>query len=269
MAAEEQLSPTSYIQHHLTFLQKPVGEGAFWTLHVDSLVTSVVLGVLGIGFFWWIARGATSGVPTKRQAFVELAFEFIDTQVKGVFHGDRHKFIAPAALTVFVWVLLMNAMDFLPVDIMAWIYEHVFHLHNWRSVPTADVNTTFALALTVWALMIYYAIAVKGMGGWIHELFCSPFGAHPLLWPANFLFNLVEYVSKPLSHSLRLYGNMYAGEIIFLLLWLWAATGVVGAVLGSILGVGWALFHILIVVLQAYIFMMLTIVYLAMAHESH
>jgi F-type H+-transporting ATPase subunit a len=269
MAAEEQLSPTSYISHHLTFLQKQVGDGSFWTLHVDSLVTAVVLGFLGIGFIWWIARGATAGVPTKRQAFVELAFEFIDEQVKGIFHGDRHKFIAPASLTVFVWVLLMNAMDFLPVDIMAWIYEHVFHVHNWRSVPTADVNTTFALALTVWLLMIYYSIKVKGLGGWIHELFCSPFGSNPLLWPANFLFNLVEYVSKPLSHSLRLYGNMYAGEIIFLLLWLWAATGLVGTVFGTILGVGWAIFHILIVVLQAYIFMMLTIVYLAMAHESH
>jgi F-type H+-transporting ATPase subunit a len=269
MAAEEQLTPTSYIGHHLTFLQKPVGEGSFWTLHVDSLVTAVVLGILGIGFIWWIARGATAGKPTKRQAFVELAFEFVDEQVKGIFHGDRNKFIAPASLTVFVWVLLMNAMDFLPVDIMAWIFEHVFHLHNWRSVPTADVNTTFALALSVWLLMIYFSIKVKGFGGWIHELFCSPFGSNPLLWPANFLFNLVEYISKPLSHSLRLYGNMYAGEIIFLLLWLWAATGLVGTLFGTILGVGWAIFHILIVVLQAYIFMMLTIVYLAMAHESH
>jgi F-type H+-transporting ATPase subunit a len=136
-------------------------------------------------------------------------------------------------------------------------------------VPTADVNSTFALALSVWLLMIYFSIAVKGLGGWIHELFCSPFGAHPLLWPANFLFNLVEYVSKPLSHSLRLFGNMYAGEIIFLLLWMMAATSLVGTVFASLLGLGWAIFHILIVVLQAYIFMMLTIVYLAMAHESH
>jgi F-type H+-transporting ATPase subunit a len=136
-------------------------------------------------------------------------------------------------------------------------------------VPTADVNSTFALALSVWLLMIYFSIAVKGFGGWIHELFCSPFGTHPLLWPANFLFNLVEYVSKPLSHSLRLFGNMYAGEIIFLLLWMMAATSLVGTVFASLLGLGWAIFHILIVVLQAYIFMMLTIVYLAMAHESH
>jgi F-type H+-transporting ATPase subunit a len=267
--AAEQLNPTSYINHHLTFLQKPLGEGSFWTLHVDSLVTSVILGTVGLGLFWWVARGATAGVPNKRQAFVELAFEFIDEQVKGIFHGERHKFVSPAAFTVFFWVLLMNAMDFLPVDIMAWIYEHVFHLHTWRSVPTADVNTTFALALSVWLLMIYFSIAVKGLGGWIHELFCSPFGSNPLLWPANFLFNLVEYISKPLSHSLRLYGNMYAGEIIFLLLWLWAATGLVGTIFGSVLGLGWAIFHVLIVILQAYIFMMLTIVYLSMAHESH
>jgi F-type H+-transporting ATPase subunit a len=233
------------------------------------VVTSVVLGVLGLGFFWWVVRGATAGVPNKRQAFVELAVEFIDDQVKGVFHGDRHKFLAPAALTVFVWVLLMNAMDFLPVDVMAWIYEHVFHQHNWRGVPTADVNTTFALALSVFGLMIYYSIKVKGFGGWIHELFCSPFGSNPLLWPANLLFNLVEYISKPLSHSLRLYGNMYAGEIIFLLLGMWAATGLAGVLVGAVLHLGWSIFHILIVVLQAYIFMMLTIVYISMAHEHH
>jgi F-type H+-transporting ATPase subunit a len=142
-------------------------------------------------------------------------------------------------------------------------------LHEWRLVPTADVNTTFALALSVWLLMIYFSVAVKGLGGWIHELFCSPFGSNPLLWPANLLFNLVEYISKPLSHSLRLYGNMYAGEIIFILLWIWAATGLAGTAFAALLGVGWAIFHILIVVLQAFIFMMLTVVYLSMAHEHH
>jgi F-type H+-transporting ATPase subunit a len=270
MAAEQPLTPTEYIAHHLTFNSKQLGEGGFWTLHVDTLVTSAILGMLTLGFLWWVVRAATSGVPSRRQAFVELAFDFVDEQVKGIFtHGNRHQFVSPVALTVFVWVLMMNAMDFLPVDIMAWIYEHVFHLHTWRSVPTADVNTTFALALSVWLLMIYFSIAVKGLGGWIHELFCSPFGSNPLLWPFNFLFNLVEYVSKPLSHSLRLYGNMYAGEIIFILLWLWAATGLVGTVFGAVLGVGWAIFHILIVVLQAFIFMMLTVVYLSMAHEHH
>jgi F-type H+-transporting ATPase subunit a len=159
-------------------------------------------------------------------------------------------------------------MDFLPVDIVGLGTHHISE-HGFRIVPTADVNTTFALALSVWLMMIYYSIKVKGLGGWTHELFCAPFGSNPLLWPANFLFNVVEYVSKPLSHSLRLYGNMYAGEIIFLLLWLWAATGIVGTVAGVVLGLGWSIFHILIVALQAYIFMMLTIVYISMAHESH
>jgi F-type H+-transporting ATPase subunit a len=159
-------------------------------------------------------------------------------------------------------------MDFLPADLVGWFTNH-FAPHGFRIVPTADVNTTFALALSVWLLMIYFSIAVKGLGGWIHELFCSPFGSNPLLWPANFLFNLVEYVSKPLSHSLRLFGNMYAGEIIFLLLWMLAAAGLAGAFFAVFFGLVWALFHVLIVALQAYIFMMLTVVYISMAHESH
>src|SRR5881392_11552 len=161
----------------------------------------------------------------------------------------------------------MNAMDLLPIDMIT-IVLGWFGLHAWRPVPTADVNTTFALSMSVFVLSIYFAIAVKGLGGWLHEMYCSPFGANPLLWPANLLFNLVECVSKTLSHSLRLFGNMYAGEILFLLLWMWAATGLAGTIFGSILGLGWAIFHILIV-LQAYIFMMLTVVYIAMAHEHH
>ena len=282
MAADAELTPTSYIQHHLSFFEKHVGDGGFWTLYVDSIVTAVLVGIAAIGFLWWVVRGVTSGVPTRRQAFVELAFEFVDEQVKGIFHhADRDRLVAPLALTVFVWVLVMNAMDFLPVDIIGKYVLEPLHLHEWRLVPTADVNTTFALALSVWLLMIGFAIAAKGLGGWIHELFCAPFGMtspsmNPLKWIAalllglaNLLFNLIEYVSKPLSHSLRLFGNMYAGEIIFLLLWLWASTGVVGTVAGTLFGWGWAIFHILIVVLQAYIFMMLTIVYISMAHESH
>jgi F-type H+-transporting ATPase subunit a len=269
MAAGAELTPSEYIRHHLSFLQQPVGDGGFWTLHLDSIAVSVLLGVAGLGFVWWVVRGATAGVPGKRQAFVELLFEFIDDQVKGIFHhGDRNRFVAPLALTVFVWVVLMNAMDFLPADIVA-LATHNISDHGFRYVPTADVNTTFALALSVWLLMIFFAISAKGLGGWIHELFCAPFGANPLLWPANLLFNLVEYVSKPLSHSLRLFGNMYAGEILFLLLWMWAATGLAGVFFGFWLGLGWAIFHILIVLLQAYIFMMLTVVYISMAHEHH
>ena len=268
MAAEHALTPGSYIGHHLAFREIRVGEGPFWVLNIDTLLTSVGLGIIGIGFLWWVVRGATSGVPNRRQAFVEVLCDFVDKQAKDIFHGDR-RFIAPTALTVGLWVLLMNSMDFLPIDIMGAFWEHVMHYERFREVPTADVNTTFALSLSVWLLMIYFSIAVKGLGGWIHELLCTPFGSTPLLWLPNLLFNLVEYVSKPLSHSLRLFGNMYAGEIIFLLLWMMAGAGIVGTVFAIPLAVVWALFHILIVLLQAYIFMMLTIVYISMAHESH
>jgi F-type H+-transporting ATPase subunit a len=228
---------------------------------------------VAFGLLAWVVRGATAGVPGKRQAFVELLLGFVDDQAKGIFHGDRG-FVTPLAITVFVWVVLMNAMDFIPADLAALFTEKVLHQHNWKPVPTSDVNTTFALALSVWSLMIFFNLKIKGVGGWMHELFCTPFGTRPLLLSPllvafNLLFNLVEYISKPLSHSLRLYGNMYAGEIIFLLLWMWAATGLVGSFFSFWLGLGWAIFHILIVLLQAYIFMMLTIVYMSMAHESH
>ena len=278
MAAAGELTPSEYIEHHLSFFTKPLGHdhGGFWAINVDSVLTAVVLGILGLGFLWWMVRGATTGVPGKRQAFVEfLLIDFIDNQVKGIFHhGDRNRFVVPAALTVFVWVVLMNAMDFLPADLVGLVTHHISE-HGFRYVPTADVNTTFALALSVWVLMIGFGIAVKGIGGWIHELFCAPFGTNPMLWPANFLFNLVEYISKPLSHSLRLFGNMYAGEILFLLLWMWAAHSALskdylaGWVLSVVLGVLWAVFHVLIVLLQAYIFMMLTVVYISMAYEHH
>jgi len=272
MVDKTQLDATSYIQHHLTFFAHPVREGgAFWMLHYDTLVTSILVGVVAFGFLWMVTRKATSEAFCRLQAFVELCLEFVDKQVQSLFHEDR-RFVAPLALTVFVWVLFMNAMDFLPIDVMAWINRHAFHLEEWRDVPTADVNTTFALSLAVLAMMIFFTIKNRGFGGWIRGLFCMPFGtkpvwAAPLLMLFNLLFNLIGYVSKPLSLSLRLYGNMYAGEIIFLLLGAWAATGVAGVLFGGVLSVGWAIFHILIVVLQAYIFMMLTIVYVSMAYE--
>jgi F-type H+-transporting ATPase subunit a len=266
MAAGE-MNPTEYIGHHLTHGTASFGGGGFWSINFDSISVSVALGVLGVGFLWWVVRGATAGVPNRRQAFVELLVGFVDDQAKGIFrHGDRNKFVAPAALTVFVWVLLMNSMDFLPVDIVA-KGTHLVSEHGFRIVPTADINTTFALALSVWFLMLWFSVQAKGFGGWMHELFCSPFGGK--LFPLNLLFNAIEYLSKPLSHSLRLYGNMYAGEIIFLLLWLLAAAGLGWAGLSFVLALGWAIFHILIVALQAYVFMMLTIVYFAMAHEHH
>jgi F-type H+-transporting ATPase subunit a len=261
-------SPSEYIQHHLTYFAHPVNaQGGFWTVHIDTIATTLVLGVLVFGFLWLVTRKASTGVPSKTQAFIELAFDFVDDQVKGIYNGPS-RVVAPIALTTFVLVLFMNAMDFLPVD---WTASglHAIGMEEFRFVPTSDINTTFALSLSVFALMIFYSVKVKGLGGWVHELFCSPFGSNPLLWPFNLLFNLVEYISKPLSHSLRLYGNMYAGEIIFLLIGLWAATGIAGTIFGAVLNLGWAIFHILIVVLQAYIFMMLTVVYIAMAHEHH
>src|SRR3989440_7515699 len=193
MAAANELTPSEYIEHHLRFFTKPLADGGgFWALNVDSLVVSILLGLLGVGFIWWVVRGATAGVPSRRQAFVELLIDFVDEQAKGIFqHGDRHRFIAPLALTVGVWVVLMNAMDFLPADIVGLVTHHLSQ-HGFRYVPTADVNTTFALSISVLVLSIYFAISVKGLGGWLHELFCSPFGSYPLLWPANFLFQLVE-----------------------------------------------------------------------------
>lgn len=260
-------SPTEYITGHLTHFAKPVGGGSgFWTIHVDTVVTTLIVGALVFGFIWWVVRGATAGVPGKRQALVEWTVDFVDKQAKSIYHGTS-TLVAPLAVTTFVLVMFLNAMDFLPVDIAAQ-FTHLFAPH-WRIVPTADVNTTFALALSILFLMLFFAIRAKGLGGFIHELFTAPFGKHPLLWPANFLMNAVEYVSRPLSHSLRLYGNIYAGEVIFLLLALWAASGLTGAIAGGILNVFWALFHLLIVPLQAFIFMMLSVVYLAMAEEHH
>lgn len=267
-AADHALTPAGYIGHHLSFNGASFGNTSFWYIHWDTIITSIVLGAIVMGLIWLVARKSTTGVPSKGQAFVELIFEFIDDQVKNIFHGDRHSFIAPTALTVFMWVLIMNCMDFLPVDILAQGFSAA-GIDTWRPVPTSDINATFALALSVWVLMIFFAIKVKGFGGWVHELFFTPFGNNIFVAPLNLLFNLIEYVSKPLSHSLRLFGNMYAGEVIFLLLWMWASTSVWGIGFSTLLASGWSIFHILIVALQAFIFMMLTVVYLAMAHESH
>ena len=226
-------------------------------------------------------------MPSKTQAFVELIFDFVDGQVKGMFHGDRHAFIAPTALTIFLWVLAMNLMDLVPIDWFAKFTGLFGESHApFRPLPTSDVNTTFALALSVWILMIFFSIKAKGVGGWIHEIFGAPFGmpklfkpksfmglvgllVSPLLFLANFMFNMIEYISKPLSHSMRLFGNLYASEVIFLLIGMLAATSIVGMFGAVILGAMWAIFHILVVPLQAFIFMMMTIVYLSMAHEHH
>lgn len=267
MASEPQGGLTEYIRHHLTHLKPPhVSEGGFWSVHIDSVSVSLGLGVLFCLWFWLLARKATAGVPSKGQAFVEMVLEFVDGQVKDVFHGDR-RFLGPLALTVFVWVFLMNAMDLLPVDLLPWVTEK-FGLGHFRAVPTADVNMTFAMSITVLLLVIFYSFKAKGLGGYMHELFTAPFGK----WfaPFNFALNLVELLSKPVSLSMRLFGNMYAGELVFMLIaglfsagsWALYGMGVIGYAV-------WGIFHILIISIQAFIFMVLTIVYISMAHDHH
>jgi F-type H+-transporting ATPase subunit a len=273
-AASGPANSTEYISHHLQHLT--VGEG-FWSFHVDSIVMALLLGLLVLGLFWMTARKATSGVPGKGQAFVEMVVEFVDTQVKEVFHLDR-RFLAPLALTIFLWVFVMNAMDLLPLDLPGWIAHNVLGLehYNWRIVPTADVNTTFAMSITVLVIVLVYSFKAKGTGGYIHELFTAPFGSNPVLWIPNFLLNVVELLAKPVSLAMRLFGNMYAGELVFMLIALLGA-GWAGFTFGSSLGMigqvlagsAWAIFHILIITLQAFIFMVLTIVYVAMATEHH
>ena len=272
MASEPQGGLTEYIQHHLQHLTPHTSEGGFWAVHVDSVTVSLALGAMFCLWFWLKARKATAGVPGKGQAFVEIVLEFVDGQVKDVFHGDR-RVLGPLALTVFVWVFLMNAMDLLPVDLLPWITEK-FGIGHFRAVPTADINMTFAMSLTVFILIIFYSFKAKGASGYMHELFTAPFGKHPLLWIPNFLLNLVELASKPVSLAMRLFGNMYAGELVFMLIaglfsagaglagWALYGAGIIGYTV-------WGIFHILIISIQAFIFMVLTIVYISMAHDHH
>lgn len=270
-ASSAVLTPTEYIQHHLTNLQ---GAFAGGQVNIDSVIMGWGLGAIVFGILFLLSRGVRQdGVPGKAQAFFELLYDFVDGQVKDMFHGNR-RWIVGVAFTVFVWILVMNSVKFLPVDAIAWFAEHVLHVHNWKPVPTADLNTTLAIALSVILLMMVESVKAKGLGGYIGELFGAPFHAHNIiakivLLPFNFAFQLIELISKPLSLALRLFGNMYAGEVIFLLISLLAAAGIGGVIFGALLHAGWAIFHILVVPLQAFIFMMLTAVYLAMAHEAH
>lgn len=247
---------TGYIVHHLTPLS--AGEG-FWTFHLDTLFFSVVLGTLFVLLFRKIAEKATSDVPGPLQNFVELLVEFVDTQVKDSFHG-RSGLIAPLALTIFVWVFLMNAMDLVPVDLLPMVGAAI-GLEYLRVVPSTDLNATFAMSISVFFLILFYSVKVKGGVGFAKEMLLQPFG--PWMIPFNLLLKLVEELAKPVSLGLRLFGNMYAGELIFILIALlpwWAQ---------PLLSFPWAVFHILIITLQAFIFMVLTIVYLSLAHEDH
>lgn len=261
----EQQTSTEYILHHLTHNRLET-QGAMANLHLDTFWVALVLGFLFVGIFGLVARRATDGVPGKFQNFVELIVEMVDTHIKDTFHG-KSKVIGPLALTIFCWVFLMNAMDFFPVDLLPWI-GGLFGIHHLRVVPTADVNQTFAMSISVMLCIIAFSIKAKGLGGWIKELFTAPFHASGpvgtvLLLIPNFLFQLIELIAKPISLALRLFGNMYAGELLFILIALlpwW---------INWVLGTPWAIFHVLVVTLQAYVFMVLTIVYLSMAVEDH
>lgn len=252
-------TPQEYIGHHLKHLQ--VGSG-FWSINVDSMFFSVALGILFLVIFRSVAKNATSGVPGKLQTFVELIIGFVDSSVRDMFHG-KSKLIAPLALTIFVWVFLMNAMDLLPIDFLPLIGEHVIGLPYLRVVPTADVNITLSMALGVFALVLFYSIKMKGVGGFVKELTMQPFN-HPVFIPINLILEGVSLLSKPVSLGLRLFGNMYAGELIFILI-----AGLLPWWSQWLLNVPWAIFHILIITLQAFIFMVLTVVYLSMASEEH
>ncbi len=283
MAAEQPTTANEYILHHLTFLsnKEPKGVVDFSVINMDSMFFSVALALLFGGTFYFAARNATAGVPGKFQNFVELVVEFVDTQVKDTFHGTN-KLLAPLALTIFCWVFLFNAMDVLPVDLLPAI-AHGAGIGHLKVVPSTDLNVTFAMSLTVFILIIYYSIKVKGLGGFLGELTLQPFTSKHLLVkvllvPVNLLLEIVPLLARPISLSLRLYGNLFAGEMIFLLIaalslhgmqQLSTAGGWALVLAQFLLAFIWAVFHLLVITLQAFIFMVLTIVYLAMAQEHH
>jgi F-type H+-transporting ATPase subunit a len=285
MASEggsEGVGMSDYISHHLHHLTNHHQEGMFdfSVLHLDTVFFAVLCGVLFLVPFYFAARKATPGVPGRFQAFVEMLVEFVEEQAKGMVHG-KLTFIAPLALTVFVWVSLMNAIDLFPVDLFPRIALW-FGIEYLRPLPTADVNATFGMAIAVLLLVFYYNFKIKGVGGYLHQWITAPFGnvkitANPLTWIAflvlavvNILFTIIEYVGATFSHGMRLFGNMYAGELIFFLIaGLGGSMTIFGIGMHLFSGAVWAIFHILIVLLQAFIFMMLTLVYIGQAHEHH
>ena len=284
-APEQGQSAGEYIVHHLTHWRNKELNGVFdlTVVSYDSMFFSIVLGAVACGLLWLAARKATSGVPGRFQAAVEILVEMVESQAKGIVHNAAsRKLVAPLALTVFIWIFLLNAMDLLPVDLLPVIWEKVYaamggdpHHAYLRVVPTADLSVTMGLALGVLITCLVYNVKIKGLGGWGHELITAPFGSHPVLYPVNLLMQLIEFVAKTVSHGMRLFGNMYAGELIFLLIalmggaWTLSATGVFLAIGHIIAGTVWAGFHLIIITLQAFVFMMLTLVYIGQAHDSH
>jgi F-type H+-transporting ATPase subunit a len=287
-AVEHGMTPGEYILHHLTFWQnhKPANVVDFSVINIDSVFWSVLLGVVACGLMWLAARKASSGVPGRFQAAVEFLVEFVESQAKGIVHNAKsRKFVAPLALTVFVWIVFMNTMDLLPVDLLPALWQKLSgnpEAHM-RVVPTADLSVTMGLSISVLLLCLIYNFKIKGVGGWAHELVSAPFGTSKnpvlavILGVFNFAMQIIEFVAKTVSHGMRLFGNMYAGELLFLLIAMmggaWGSLGVGGSLMlaiGQVLaGFAWAVFHILIIVLQAFVFMMLTLVYIGQAHDSH
>ena len=281
MSASNAPSAGEYIGHHLKHLQNKEMSGVidFSVFNIDSIFWGIFLGVVGSLLLWKAASKATSGVPGRFQAAVEILYEMVDTQAKGIIHNAQsRKLVSPLALAVFVWIFLLNSMDFLPVDLFHSLFVMTgldSSIHYFRVVPTADLSTTLGMSVSVLLICVYYNIKIKGFGGWFHELTTAPFGAHPILWPFNFVFQIIEFVAKTVSHGMRLFGNMYAGELIFMLIALMGGaaamslTGILLPIGHVIAGSIWAIFHILIVALQAFIFMMLTLVYIGQAHDAH
>jgi len=253
----EGLTQVQYIQHHLENLH--VGDG-FWSVNIDTIVFGwLTFGLVMLGA-WRMNKSLTAEAPSGIQSFLEVVVEFVDNQVKSIFTG-RNALVAPLALTIFMWVFLMNAMDLVPVDLLPWLASLV-GINYLKVVPTTDLSTTFALALSVFILIIFYNIKVKGVGGYIKMFLFHPFGKY--LIPVNIVMTAIEEVAKPVSLGLRLFGNMFAGELLFMLIaLLTAAAYLIPAQI--VLGLAWAIFHILVITLQAFIFMLLTVVYLGMA----
>lgn len=274
------ISSTEYIKHHLTYLTLNLktmelgSKGGFWTLNLDTVFFSVFLGCLVLGFMYVCARKVTTGVPGKMQNLAETMLDFASAQVNDCFHGQS-KVIGPLALTIFLWVFLMNFMDILPVDVLP-IVANAFGIHHLKVVPTTDLNLTFGMSISVFLLILFYSIKIKTAKGFLKELTLNPFN-HPLAIPFNFLLESVTLLSRPISLALRLFGNLYAGELIFILIALFTLnanaslsfSGAALTVTQFLLALGWSIFHILVITLQAFIFMVLTIVYLSLAHEDH
>jgi F-type H+-transporting ATPase subunit a len=284
-ATEHGPSAGEYIIHHLTSLRNKelVGPFDLSVVNWDSMFFSIALGLVTCFVLWSAARKATSGVPGRFQAAVEILVEMVENQAKGIVHNaNSRKLVSPLALTVFVWIFLLNAMDLLPVDLLPFIWEKIYaaaggnpHHAYLRVVPTADLSVTMGLSIGVLVTCLVYNVKIKGLGGWVHELFAAPFGDHWALYPFNFAMQIVEYIAKTVSHGMRLFGNMYAGELIFLLIallggaWSLSAMGISLAIGHIVLGTAWAIFHILIITLQAFVFMMLALVYIGQAHDQH